>query len=83
MRPSSAGQFCFDNTVLGTHSFNDLTAANVNADVPVMPNGKTGNVRHGVDGAGLCGTVVHLISPDVKTTSSEPKAMAAVVKEGN
>ena len=27
MPPTSASQFCFDNSVLGTHSFNDLTSA--------------------------------------------------------
>ena len=31
-----------------------------------MPNGKTGNVRHGIDGTGLRGAVVHLIGTDVR-----------------
>ena len=31
-----------------------------------MPNGKAGNIRHGIDGAGLCGAVVHLVGTDIR-----------------
>ena len=66
MRPTSASQLCFDNAVLGTHGLNNLTAANVNTDVSLMPNRKAGDVRHGIDGPRLRGVVVHLICTDVR-----------------
>ena len=31
-----------------------------------MPNRKAGNVRHGVDGSGLRGAVVHLVCTDIR-----------------
>ena len=52
MRPTSASQLCFDNTVLGSHGLNDLTVADVNTDVSLMLNRKAGDIRHGVDGSG-------------------------------
>ena len=66
MRPTSASQLCFDNAVLGTHGLNNLTAANVNTDVSLMPNRKAGDVRHGIDGPRLRGVIVHLVCANIR-----------------
>ena len=66
MRPTSASQFCFNNTVLGSHGLNDLTAADVNTDVSLMPNRKAGDVRHCANGSGFFGVIVHLVCADIR-----------------
>ena len=66
MCPIAFCKFRFDNAILCSHGLDDLTAADVNTDVSLMPNRKARNVRHGVDGSGLRGAVVHLVCTDIR-----------------
>lgn len=66
VRPAAAHQLRFDDTIPCPHSFDDLTAADVNTDVSLMPNRKAGNVRHCANGAGFPGVIVHLVCADIR-----------------
>ena len=63
------GIFCLNSksfAELKEPSFDDLTAADVNADVSLMPNSKAGDVRHGANGSGFLGVIVHLVCADIR-----------------
>ena len=53
MRPATAFQLSLDHTILGTHGLDDIAVADIDTDMTIVPNSKTGDFRDGVDGAGL------------------------------
>ena len=48
------------------HGLDDKTAADVDADVTVMPNGQAGDLRDRVDLTGLGSVMIHLVGRDIR-----------------
>ena len=64
--PASGQIQDFLGKFIQTNSPNDLTAADVNTDVSLMPNRKAGDVRHCANGSGFPCVIVHLVCADIR-----------------
>ena len=65
MRPAAAFELRLDHTVLCTHCLYHFTVAYVHADVPVVPDRKSGSVGYGVYRAGDRGAGVETEAADL------------------
>ena len=66
--PSTTCDLSLDHTVAGTHGFDGIAVANVDAHMTVHPEEQSGDLRHGIHTAFLIAPLDHLLGGDVRHT---------------